>query len=320
MDGGAGANQFIFNTGDVARGETVAFSGTDTFVVQSATDFSLLNAGGSLNGLDTLNIANTVTVATAAPEATFVSAQLTGATVGVQITAVSDSIQVNASNNNGVTIDLSGLTFTTNAAALAASDGAIINGGNGNDTITATNAFDTITGGLGSDSMTGGANADVFNYSAQGQGGASVAVGPNANALTGGDTITDFAQGTDDFNLAAASYAGSAANAASGNAGAWNLNNNALYAIGNVTLNFVAGVTTSADVAAAVGNVTGDAGDVAYVAIENAAGTQFNVFQVNLLNARANAAIAGTDTIAHLGTFTTTATAAQFAADTTFVG
>lgn len=147
LAGGAGVNTYIFNTGDVAAGETVTLTGTtDTFSVDTNTVFNAMNAGGAITGLDAINFG-------LAQNAEFLSAQLTGQTFAVNA-AGGGVLIVDASANTGVTINLGLATLTIATSS--------ITGGNGNDTITGTNAVDTITGGAGADVLTGGDGGDVI--------------------------------------------------------------------------------------------------------------------------------------------------------------
>ena len=112
--------------------------------------------------------------------------------------------------------------------------------------------------------MSGDTGADVFSYTATSQGAAAVNISEvtaNGTQLALGDTITDFAAGTgnDDLNFADASFVGSVAASTSGAAGSWSLNTHAVYAVTGVDMAFTATTTTAANIATALGNVTGDA-------------------------------------------------------------
>lgn len=64
-----------------------------------------------------------------------------------------------------------------------------INGGSGKDTLTGGLGTDTLAGGFDIDTLTGGAGADRFRFVARGDGGGE------------GDTITDFAVGSDKIDV-----------------------------------------------------------------------------------------------------------------------
>jgi len=96
----------------------------------------------------------------------------------------------------------SGATLTVDATALvgphsisfngsAETDGSFgLKGGSGNDTLIGGSQADNILGGLGADTLTGGGGADIFRFTAA-----------NQSSSTTYDTITDFAAGTDAFDL-----------------------------------------------------------------------------------------------------------------------
>ena len=167
--GGAGINTYVFNTNDVAVGETVTFTSdaTDTFSVVTSTDFSNLNGGTApLTGLDAINIASGQT-------ATFNLAQLSGLTLTVNGVAdgVAETLVINGTTGSD-TISLSGLTL--NNVVLQ------INGGNGNDTITGSAGNDVLNGGDGNDSIVGGNGNDT------------ITAGAGADSITGGDGVDRF--------------------------------------------------------------------------------------------------------------------------------
>ncbi|MBC7906150.1 MAG: M10 family metallopeptidase C-terminal domain-containing protein [Rhodospirillaceae bacterium] len=64
-------------------------------------------------------------------------------------------------------------------------------GGSGNDTIIGNDAANVLVGGSGADRLTGGSGGDAFCY---------------ASTAQGGDTITDFATGTDHFEFSARAF------------------------------------------------------------------------------------------------------------------
>ncbi len=152
MNGGAGNNVFVFNTGDVVSGETITFGGTsDAFRVDTATDFSAMNAGALLTGLDAVTMA-------AGQGATFLGAQLTGLTFTVNgdNNGATEVVTVNGTADGATTAD------TINLANVTVQNGAgiRINGNDGADIITGTAGNDTITGGVGADRIDVGAGID----------------------------------------------------------------------------------------------------------------------------------------------------------------
>lgn len=152
MNGGAGNNVFVFNTGDVASGETITFGGTsDAFRVDTATDFSAMNAGALLTGLDAVTMA-------ADQGGTFLGAQLTGLTFTVNgdNNGAIEVVTVNGTADGATTAD------TINLANVTVQNGAgiRINGNDGADIITGTAGNDTITGGTGADRIDVGSGTD----------------------------------------------------------------------------------------------------------------------------------------------------------------
>ena len=149
MNGGTGDNTFVFHASDVASGETVTFSGTsDTFHVATSTDFSLLNGGAALTGLDVINLASSTT-------ATFTGAQLSGLALTVNGVAggATESLVVNA--GAGTTVTLANMTVTNAAVTL--------NGSTGDENLTGTAGADVISGGTGNDTITAGSGNDSIN-------------------------------------------------------------------------------------------------------------------------------------------------------------
>lgn len=72
-------------------------------------------------------------------------------------------------------------------------DNDLLYGGSGNDTLNGGGGTDTLNGGIGNDTMTGGGQADIFVFNTD-------------LRLTGIDTITDFASGTDKIQLSASIF------------------------------------------------------------------------------------------------------------------
>jgi len=69
----------------------------------------------------------------------------------------------------------------------------LLNGGAGNDRLNGGAGGDTLLGGDGNDTLSGGAGADVFRYTATSE---------------GGDTITDFVQGSDKMRFVSSQFGG----------------------------------------------------------------------------------------------------------------
>jgi len=142
LEGGTDTNTYVFNTGDIVSGETVTFTSgaTEIFLVDTSTDFSLLNGGATpLSGLTRIDIAIGQT-------ATFTAAQLNGLSLNVNGVSggPSENLIVNGTSGNDV-INLANISVGSGIS------GAQIFGSGGNDTITGTAGNDTIAGGAGVD-------------------------------------------------------------------------------------------------------------------------------------------------------------------------
>ena len=187
LTGGAGTNTYVFNTGDVVATETFTSTAgaTEIFEVQTTTNFSAMNAGGSLDGVNNINLGIADDAVGAEVDATFTGDQLDG--VMVTITgrdpdggaADTNVVTVNINNNNDV--DLSGITLVS--ARLV-----VVNNGTGTVTLPAGNvtasgnnldntfvitdpANTTVDGGDGTDTvifatpqMLNGANGDFDGF------------------------------------------------------------------------------------------------------------------------------------------------------------
>lgn len=268
----------ISNVGSLEFTNDTAAIQTSYLELNNAVVDALVNTTAAADGTSTTTIANTFEV--------------------LNVSAIDNPLLATA-----VTIlnmDTTGLTNAALRLNIVAGGGAdTINGGAGND---------TITGGVGADQLNGGAGADTFVYSAVAQGGASATVA-SAGILAAGDSISGFVSATDFIDVSAGT---TTAAAAAGAAGAWNLGTAGVYVVTGSALNYVQGVTTSANVAAAIGNVTATAGDVGYVAILDDQGTvataddTYMLFEVTANNARAGAALATTDTISVVGVINST--------------
>ena len=103
----------------------------------------------------------------------------------VDLTNASGVINTPSNNINGTpgNDNLTGTLGNDNINGLRGND--ILNGGGGNDNLSGGKGFDTLNGGLGNDILVGGAGNDVFVL----------------DAGLGVDTISDFANGQDTFQL-----------------------------------------------------------------------------------------------------------------------
>lgn len=112
-------------------------------------------------------------------------------------------VDTNVASGQGMTVDAS--TLTAGKLVLdgsAETDGTLtVTGGGGNDTIGGGAGVDTLTGGGGNDVLTGGTGTDIFRF-ANGTGASAAA----KVASLGTDTITDFVNGTDVFQLSNATF------------------------------------------------------------------------------------------------------------------
>lgn len=177
-----------------------------------------------------------------------------------------------------------------------------LSGGQGADTITAGAGTTTSIGGLGNDTLNAGSGTNTFLYTDKAQTGVAASSTSTA-ALDLADVIgsgTAFASTTDKIGFVTAdALVGSSASVATGAANAWNLNTAGVF-VSTGTLAYTAGTTTAATVATAIGTVVGDAGDVAYFAIEDTSpGTRTLIFQLTLGTTRSTtSALNAGDTIA----------------------
>lgn len=158
ISGGLGNNTYVFNTNDVATGETINFNaaGTaETLEIETSTDLSLLNSGTKLDLVDIINILEK-------QSASFIAAQLSEQTIdvnGITSTVGDDDekliVNGNAGNNS---IDLSNITATDLTVE--------VNAGAGNDEITVSTGTNIIRGGAGIDEINGASgttNTYAFN-------------------------------------------------------------------------------------------------------------------------------------------------------------
>lgn len=195
INGGAGINTFVFNTNDVASGETVTFSGTnDTIRVDSSENFYSLNASALLAGLDGISLQDS--------NAFFNAPQLSGLTLSItdKVGGAVGKVTVYGDRSDN-TIDMANITHDANSALyIDAGDGNDtvigsafdddIYGSDGNDSISAGSGNDTITGGAGVDILTGVEGNNQFVYTAQADLFATSTTTALTDSITGG-TATD---------------------------------------------------------------------------------------------------------------------------------
>lgn len=147
-------------------------------------------AGGTVNGVHTLNIVSTQSAATHAVANTIGALTVNNATnFLVNVSGAQDIRLGNGTAGNDIqfvdqrsTIDASTLTGKLN-----------VNGSIDNDIIKGGSGADTIRGNLGADTLTGNGGNDTFVF-----GFGNAASESNINAL---DTITDFVKGADKIDL-----------------------------------------------------------------------------------------------------------------------
>jgi Ca2+-binding RTX toxin-like protein len=178
IDGAGGDDTFVYNTGDVASGETLAGgAGTDTTSVVTSTSFANLSTATILTAGAVERI-----LITSGQTATFTGAQLSGQGIAVNATtAGAATLQIDVAS--GGTVDFSSLTFTAfggNNAFDSGTDIVAINGAAGNETITGTSIADIISAGAGTNSLTLGGGIDTVK---------------GTIAELTGDTIADLALG-----------------------------------------------------------------------------------------------------------------------------
>ena len=178
MAGGAGNDVYLFNTGDVATGETlVDTGGTDTIMVVTSTDFTNLSTATILAaaGIDQILI-------TSGQTATFTGAQLTGQAISVNATAVgAATLAINVASGGSVNFSTLAFTATSGNAFDTGVDHVTITGAGGGETIVGTTLADNIDGGAGNDTLTGGTGADTITG---GEGADTVIIG------SGQDTVS----------------------------------------------------------------------------------------------------------------------------------
>jgi Ca2+-binding RTX toxin-like protein len=228
LAGGLGNDQFIFNTalGATNVDRVLDFSkvvgNTDTFVLDRAI-FRTLDAGTVLTaaefrsggGAITANAATQRIIYDTATGNLYYDSDGTGPVAPVRfataasVPAVGATPVIPALTNTDFTLVgippvvppvvppagnvINGTAANDNLVGTAAAD--VINGLAGNDTINGGAGNDSIDGGDGNDILTGGLGADRFIFSTA------------LNSATNVDTLTDFAQGTDQLALSRGIFA-----------------------------------------------------------------------------------------------------------------
>lgn len=153
MSGGNYDDTYIFNTGDVATGESIFEAstglGVDTVSVVTSTDFTTMTAA-SFDEIEAITIAGGKT-------ATFTGAQLTGEAITLTgQSGTSETVIVNVSL---------GATFVSGLTTGTGIDSIQYVGDIGAETITGGALAETITGGRGNDLLTGGGGIDTYVFS-----------------------------------------------------------------------------------------------------------------------------------------------------------
>ena len=186
LSGGVGNDTFIYNTGDVAAGETInGGADTDTLLVETSTDFTNLSTATILTTGSVEQI-----LITSGRTATFTGAQLTGQAIAVNATEAGwATLTINAAN--GGTTNLSAMTFAAfgaNNAFDTGVDAIIIVDTAGSEVIVGTSLADNFLIGAGGDNLSGGGGNDIFHFAA------------GVTGLTSTDTVSGGA-GTDSIVL-----------------------------------------------------------------------------------------------------------------------
>ena len=190
-------------TSDIA--DVIAAGGGDDTIVSAGGNDTIASGGGndiilSGDGNDEITAgAGSDTINAGAGTNTILDAGVGGDTITHN--AASSTVAITVTGNSTVTLNASeaGATATSSGVAISVdadnSTAAVtLTGAALSDTLEGGSGNDTITGGAAADTLTGDAGADAFTYSATNDGGAF-----SAGSTAPGDTITDFATGTDDI-------------------------------------------------------------------------------------------------------------------------
>ncbi len=185
LEGGA-----LSDTFDLSRSDGTFASGgagDDTFTVASATKLQddFIDGGSGFNTLVLNGDFSSATPVTASNVTNIEALDLLGAANSYNLTigggvAGDDVVAVDASAAASLILDASGVAIAV----------LVVTGSAGGDHLIGTNQRDTFTGGAGADTLTGGGAADIFTYTSAAE-----------STSTTYDTITDFAGGTDQFDL-----------------------------------------------------------------------------------------------------------------------
>ena len=276
--------------------------GNDTVSVDAATTASSVYGGGGNDVINAGTAAFTKSLISGDKGNDIITLEGTNTSIDDLTIKGGDGVDTIDVSDNGATTD-EGIFVAGNAGAdtITGSDNAVtkisLYGGAGNDTITSGAGAVTVVGGAGNDTMAAGAGSNTFLYTDRGQSASTSGSATSTSTYTGGDSITAFqSAGTDVITLDASEMlVGSSATVAAGGANSWNLNNTGLYActadLGDATFN---------EVTLTIGTVTGDAGDVAYVAFYD--GTDSHLFEVQLGTKKTAAALNAGDTVTLIAT------------------
>jgi Ca2+-binding RTX toxin-like protein len=196
-----------------------------------------------------------------------------------------------------------GLNFS--APAWAGVKGVVLTGSMGDQIVTGSAFADILSGGSGADMLTGVGGADTFVYTEVGQGGVALA-GDAATALSAGDTINYVFADNDKIDLSA--VATGTEIFLENDFGTWHLDFKGVCIISNVAFNYQQGVTTAAQVSAAIGKVFSSGGKVVgYAAVLDNQGNAdpsddtYALFEISLSGLHLSSLIGSNDTIALLG-------------------
>ena len=248
IDGGAGNDTLAFEWGGDIRGvtltnvETIAIdydnNSSTSLMVDDTTAFSTATTifgSGNNDSISSKVGMDLTNVTLSGVDAIYVDSDTNtvGATLTLNATTLPSGINISGSGDDiiqaaGATLDLSAATLNGISSIKAAASGTTVIGTTGNDAILGGVANDILIGKNGADTMTGGGGADIFTYFTSGE---------------GGDTITDFAVGSDKLYFAITGFPStttqnnplnaadftSGANTTSGNYFAFDTTNNNLY-------------------------------------------------------------------------------------------
>jgi hypothetical protein len=288
-------------------------TGAGAQTITTGTNFNTAFAGGANLTVKTTSGAITIdmntTPFTGAASITALTSISGAQTITTGSGATSVSVTQHGTGAQTILTTATATAVTVNATNDGTGGAQSITTGAGNDTInlvsSVVSAAATIIGGAGADaiSLFSGhtTGIDTITYTSATQGG-NVSTIASATAMTAGDTVANFHIATDLINVNTATTGAHAA--ATGVAGNWSLTANTVYVLTGSYL-AVSGATTAANVGTAIGNVTSAGTEFGVVAIQTAAGSgTYNLFEVHAANAHAGGALATSDTITLVGTYT----------------